>query len=161
MDIDLSTTKIFADGADRQGILEIRRKPLIRGFTTNPTLMRAAGVNDYESFALDIIDLVPDRPISFEVFSDDDEAMFGRRQDRVLGRQRLREDPNHEHPGRSTAAPRRLAAERGATQRHRAPYPGAGRGGAEALSGGASYVSVFAGRIADTGRDPVPIMAQR
>ena len=76
MKIDLGMLKIFADGADRDGILELRKNPLIAGFTTNPTLMRAAGVSDYESFALDVVDLVPDRPISFEVFSDDDDSMF-------------------------------------------------------------------------------------
>jgi transaldolase len=72
---DLGRTKIFADGADRGGILELRRNPVIRGFTTNPTLMRAAQVDDYESFALDVLQLVPDLPISFEVFSDDFDDM--------------------------------------------------------------------------------------
>ncbi|HEU5308165.1 MAG TPA: transaldolase family protein, partial [Acidimicrobiia bacterium] len=68
--LDLGRTQIFADGADRAGILELRDNRVIAGFTTNPTLMRAAGVDDYESFALDLVELVPDRPISFEVFSD-------------------------------------------------------------------------------------------
>src|SRR5207342_3336586 len=75
MDTDLRTTKVFADGADRDGILELRAHPLIKGFTTNPTLMRAAGVENYEAFALDIVELVPDLPISFEVFSDDFDEM--------------------------------------------------------------------------------------
>jgi len=63
--------KIFADGADRAGMLEMYKNPLIAGFTTNPTLMRKAGVEDYRKFALDIVRAIPDRPISFEVFSDE------------------------------------------------------------------------------------------
>src|SRR2546426_8126643 len=63
--------KLFADGADKAGMLEMYHNPLIKGFTTNPTLMRRAGVTDYQAFALDILRAIPDRPISFEVFSDD------------------------------------------------------------------------------------------
>ena len=67
--------KIFADGADKQGMLELYRNPWIKGFTTNPTLMRKAGVRDYQVFAQEIIAAIPDRPISFEVFADDFAAM--------------------------------------------------------------------------------------
>src|SRR5947209_12713841 len=67
--------KIFADGADRGGMLELYSNPLIKGFTTNPTLMRNAGIADYEAFARDIVKAIPDRPISLEVFSDDFEEM--------------------------------------------------------------------------------------
>ena len=63
--------KIFADGADTAGMLELSRNPLIKGFTTNPTLMLKEGITDYQAFALDILQAIPDRPISFEVFSDD------------------------------------------------------------------------------------------
>src|SRR6201996_6480014 len=63
--------KIFADGADRASMLELYRNPVIKGFTTNPTLMRIAGITDYEAFARDILRAIPDRPISLEVFSDD------------------------------------------------------------------------------------------
>src|SRR5215813_13865554 len=63
--------KIFADGADRGGMLDLYRNPLVKGFTTNPTLMRQAGITDYEAFARDILAAIPDRPISLEVFSDD------------------------------------------------------------------------------------------
>src|SRR5438445_3452856 len=63
--------KIFADGADLQGMQAMSRKPWIKGFTTNPTLMRKAGVADYRRFALDVVKAIPDRPISFEVFSDE------------------------------------------------------------------------------------------
>ena len=62
---------IFADGAEKVGMLEMYAKPYIKGFTTNPTLMRKAGVNDYECFAREILRAIPDRPISFEVFADD------------------------------------------------------------------------------------------
>ena len=63
--------KLFADGADLDGILEMYANPLIKGFTTNPTLMRKAGIEDYEIFAKDILAQIPDRPVSFEVFADD------------------------------------------------------------------------------------------
>ena len=63
--------KLFADGADKNGMLEMYRNPLIKGFTTNPTLMRKAGVTDFEAFAREVLQAIPDRPISFEVFSDD------------------------------------------------------------------------------------------
>ena len=63
--------KIFADGADLASIAKLAANPLIKGFTTNPTLMRKAGVEDYETFAREMLEIVPDRPISFEVFSDD------------------------------------------------------------------------------------------
>ena len=68
MELDV---KLFADGADKDGMLEMHKNPLISGFTTNPTLMKIAGVTDYKSFAKDIIRYINDKPISFEVFSDD------------------------------------------------------------------------------------------
>jgi transaldolase len=67
--------KIFADGADRESILALSKDPLIKGFTTNPTLMRKAGVKNYESFCRDLVNAIPGRPFSFEVFSDDFEEM--------------------------------------------------------------------------------------
>jgi transaldolase len=161
MKIDLGTLKIFADGADRDGILELRENPLIAGFTTNPTLMRAAGVNDYESFALDVVDLVPDRPISFEVFSDDDDSMF----EQAL---KISSWGAHVHvkipitntSGRSTAALQRRLAHEGVQLNVTALLTlEQVEVAADALRDGAhSYVSVFAGRVADTGRDPVPMM---
>src|SRR5258705_8764423 len=69
--LDRSRVKIFADGADKAGMLEMYSKPFVKGFTTNPTLMRKVGVTDYEAFAKDILGVIPDRPISFEVFADD------------------------------------------------------------------------------------------
>ena len=67
--------KIFADGADYEGIVKMAKNPLIKGFTTNPTLMRKAGVNDYEAFARKVLAAIPDRPVSFEVFADDFASM--------------------------------------------------------------------------------------
>ena len=67
--------KIFADGADKTGMLEMAAKPFVKGLTTNPTLMRKACITDYKAFALDILKAIPDKPISFEVFSDDFEEM--------------------------------------------------------------------------------------
>ena len=69
--IDKLNVKIFADGADKAGMLEMYAKPFIKGFTTNPTLMRKAGIADYKAFAREILQAIPDRPISFEVFSDE------------------------------------------------------------------------------------------
>ena len=63
--------KLFADGADKSAMLDLYAKPYIKGFTTNPTLMRKAGITDYEAFARDILRAIPDRPISLEVFADD------------------------------------------------------------------------------------------
>ena len=65
------TVKLFADGADREAIRELASNPTIAGFTTNPTLMYKSGITDYEAFAHDILEIVGDRPISFEVFADD------------------------------------------------------------------------------------------
>ena len=67
--------KIFADGADYDGMVKMSRTPAIKGFTTNPTLMRKAGVSDYEAFARKVLAAIPDRPVSFEVFADDFASM--------------------------------------------------------------------------------------
>src|SRR5215468_2099348 len=74
--------KLFADGAEKQSMLELYANPLIRGFTTNPTLMRKAGITDYQAFARDILSTITDRPISFEVFDDDFAEM--ERQARII-----------------------------------------------------------------------------
>lgn len=157
-----SRVKIFADGADRAGILDLYRNPQIQGFTTNPTLMRKAGVKDYEEFAKDILVQIPDRPVSLEVFADDFEEM--ETQARIIagwGKNVFVKIPITNTKGESSLSlVKRLSADgikvnvtalltleqvlcAGLTL----------RGGAHA------YVSVFAGRIADTGRDPVPLMA--
>ncbi len=69
--VEQLSVRIFADGADLPGMLELYRKPYIKGFTTNPTLMRKAGISDYRAFAKQVLQAIPDRPISFEVFSDE------------------------------------------------------------------------------------------
>ena len=102
---NLKHVKIFADGADLDGILALYKNPSIKGFTTNPTLMRKAGIADYEAFARQLLAAIPDRPVSFEVFADDfDEMIAQGRVDRLLGRERQREDPGDERPRASSPA---------------------------------------------------------
>jgi transaldolase len=161
MPVDLGALKVFADGADRAGILRYREHPLIRGFTTNPTLMRKAGVEDYESFALELVELVPDLPISFEVFADEFDDM--ERQALKIatwGPNVYVKIPVTDTAGRSSVALQRRLAEQGVrtnvtalmTVEQVATV-------ADAIAGGPNaFISVFAGRIADTGRDPVPLM---
>lgn len=152
--------KIFADGADKAGMLEMYGNPLVAGFTTNPTLMRKAGIADYEAFARDIIEAIPDRSISFEVFSDDFAEM--ERQARRIttwGRNVYVKIPVTDTKGTS-AAPlvARLAAEGIKLNVTALLTVDQVRVVANALAGGApSYVSLFAGRIADAGVDPIPL----
>jgi transaldolase len=156
-------TKIFADGADRAGILALRDDPLIQGFTTNPTLMRAAGVDDYESFALDMVGLIPDRPISFEVFSDNpDEMATQALKISSWGEHVHVKIPITDTQGNSTAALQRRLAADGVQMNVTALLTlDQVRIAGDALADGAhSYVSVFAGRIADTGVDPLPLMCE-
>jgi transaldolase len=157
----LRTTKVFADGADRAGILELRENPVIRGFTTNPTLMRQAGVDDYESFARDLVDLVPDHPISFEVFSDDFDEMEQQAQKiAAWGPNVYVKIPITDTAGTSSGPLQQRLADRGIKLNVTALMTVAQVEAAAArLAGGpAACISVFAGRIADTGRDPIPIM---
>jgi transaldolase len=153
--------KIFADGADIDGILTLHRNPLIKGFTTNPTLMRKAGIEDYEEFARRLVKAVPDRPLSFEVFADDFDEMIA--QGRVIASW----GPNvnvkipvtntkgvFAGPVISTLANAGVVVNVTAimTEQQVARV-------AECLAPNvAAIVSVFAGRVADTGRDPVPLM---
>ena len=155
--------KIFADGADVKGMVEMYAKPFVKGFTTNPTLMRKAGITDYRGFAKEVLAAIPDRPISFEVFSDDFAEMERQAQgDRELGQERQRQDPGHEHAGRARVQADPDARERRASS---STSPRCSRSSRSAMSSRTSmrrrrrYVSVFAGRIADTGVDPLPLMA--
>lgn len=159
--LDAMHVKIFADGADKKHILELCDNPLIKGFTTNPTLMRQAGVTDYEEFAREVLACVPDRPISFEVFSDDFDEMEG--QARTIaswGNNVYVKIPVTNTRGQSSAnLLRRLAHENiklNVTAILTLDQVSAVTDCIAAAP--ASYVSVFAGRIADTGRDPLPIM---
>jgi transaldolase len=154
--------KIFADGANLPGMIELYKNPLIKGFTTNPTLMRQAGISDYEAFARQVLAAIPDRPISFEVFSDD----FDEMERQALHIQEWGANVSVKIPITNTAGRPAYDLIRKLTragvklnitaimtleQVHET---------AACLVGGpASYVSVFAGRIADTGRDPIPLMA--
>ena len=159
--IEQLKVKIFADGADKAGILEMYKRPYVRGFTTNPTLMRKAGIADYEAFARDVLTSVPDRPISFEVFSDDFDEMQ-RQALRIAdwGEQVYVKVPVTNTKRESAVPLVRALAKRGVRQSVTALVTlGQVEAVGEALAGGPpSVVSVFAGRIADTGRDPMPIM---
>ena len=154
--------KLFADGADRAQIVAAQANPLISGFTTNPTLMRAAGVKDYEAFAHEVLEVVTERPISFEVFADE-----------------FCEMERQAHKIASWAKNVYVKIPVTNTRRqssmelvHRLAHSGVKvnvtailtldqvRDASEALAAGApAVVSVFAGRIADTGEDPAPLMA--
>ncbi len=153
--------KIFADGADKSGILEMYRNPLIQGFTTNPTLMRKAGVSDYQAFAFDILQAIPDRPISFEVFSDDF-AEMERQAHKIAawGDQVYVKIPVTNTLGESSAELVRNLSQEGVRLNVTALTTlDQVRDVTAALAGGPpAIVSVFAGRVADTGRDPVPLM---
>jgi transaldolase len=154
--------KLFADGADKAGMLEMARLPYVRGFTTNPTLMRKAGVVDYKAFASEVLQAIPDRPISFEVFSDEFEEM-DRQARQIAGWgpnvyvkipvTNTRREPAYGLIRRLSEAGIKLNVTAILTLEQV-------REVAAALAGETpSVVSVFAGRIADTGRDPVPLMA--
>ena len=155
--------KLFADGADLAGIKEAAQNPLIRGFTTNPTLMRQAGVNDYEAFAHAVLGEITDLPVSFEVFSDEFDEMAD--QARLIASwapnvvvkipiTNTRREPSY-------ALLRRLADEGIRLNVTAMMTLDQVRAAAQAVaSASLAYISVFAGRIADTGRDPVPLMAE-
>ena len=155
-------TKIFADGADRAGMLEMYAKPWVRGFTTNPTLMRKAGLTDYRAFAKEILTVIPDRPISFEVFSDEFAEMerqaleiagWGPNVYVKIPVTNTRREPAYDLVGRLSHAGVKLNVTAIMTLAQV-------REVAAKVDGGApSCVSVFAGRVADTGVDPVPMMA--
>ncbi len=159
--MDQLRVKIFADGADKASILRLAQDPRIKGFTTNPTLMRKAGVTDYEWFARDVIEAIPDRPISFEVFSD--------------------EFPEMEEQAKLIASwgPNVYVKIPIMNTRGESAVPLVGRLSRQGVkvnvtammtldqvervlprleTGAPAYLSIFAGRVADTGRDPLPLM---
>jgi transaldolase len=156
-------TKIFADGADLAGMLEMYRNPLIKGFTTNPTLMRKAGIDDYFGFAKKVLQEIPDRPVSFEVFADQfDEMEWQALEIASWGPNVAVKIPvTNTHRMSARDIVRRLAhagVRLNVTAlltlqqvREVSNWLGEARAG---------YISVFAGRIADTGRDPTPLMAE-
>ncbi|HVJ42931.1 MAG TPA: transaldolase [Dongiaceae bacterium] len=162
MDLTDLAVKIFADGADIAGMRVMRDKPYIKGFTTNPTLMRKAGITDYEGFARSVICAIPDLPISFEVFADDFAAMEAQsRRIASWGDNVYVKIPVTDTSGRSAVPLIRRLAAAGVKQNVTALMTlQQAQEVAGALAGGpSSYISVFAGRIADSGRDPLPIMS--
>jgi len=161
--LDSLRIQIFADGADKAGILSLNANPLIKGMTTNPTLMRKAGIQDYESFAKDILQTVNTKPISFEVFSDDFSEM--RRQAlKIAAWQKnvfVKIPITNTRKESSLPLVTELAREGVQLNITAILTLDQVRGVAKALNPEVpSVVSVFAGRIADTGRDPMRIMRQ-
>jgi transaldolase len=157
------TTRIFADGADLDGILRLAEDPMISGFTTNPTLMWKAGLTDYADFAERLLEQIRDKPISFEVFADDDAEM--RRQARKLaawGPNVYVKIPVTTTGGTSTATLVRELSEDGVQVNVTALFTTAQVEliTAAVADGAPSCISVFAGRIADAGIDPLPIMSR-
>lgn len=160
-DLGLRHVKIFADGADLEGMVALAERPEIAGFTTNPTLMRKSGITDYESFARKVVAAITDRPISFEVFADDPAGMI--RQARLIASWApnvfVKVPVTDTQGNPMTAVIETLTADgvqlnvtalMTVAQVDQVTRALAGTRGA--------IVSVFAGRIADTGRDPIPIM---
>jgi transaldolase len=161
--IESLRVKIFADGADAASMIELGRRPYIKGFTTNPTLMRKARVADYRAFARAVLAAVPDRPISFEVLADDlDEMERQAREIATWGPNVYVKVPVTNTRREPTGALVRRLAGDGIHVNVTAVFTlEQVRAVADELAQGpSSYVSVFAGRIADTGRDPVPLMAE-
>jgi len=160
--LDTLRVKLFADGADKSGMLEMARLPYIAGFTTNPTLMRKAGITDYRAFARDVLAEIPDRPISFEVFSDDFREMERQAHEIASWGSNVYVKVPVTNTRREPACSlvRALAADGVQLNVTALLTLAQVREIAGALAGGPpSFISVFAGRIADTGRDPVPLMA--
>ena len=155
--------KLFADGADLKVIAQMTKNPLIKGFTTNPTLMRKSGVTDYKAFAQEVLKIVPDLPISFEVFSDD----FSEMEEQAMeiaswGKNVYVKIPVTNTKAEFSGALVKQLASSGVQVNVTALMTT--RQVEEVLkclsNRTSSYVSVFAGRVADTGRDPMPLMAE-
>lgn len=154
--------QIFADGADKAGMLEMYTKPYIKGLTTNPTLMKKVGITDYRAFCKDILTSIKDKPLSFEVFSDD----FNEMERQAMEIASWGDNVYVKIPVTNTkqetcyALVRKLGAKNVKMNVTAIMTLEQVRDVVAALNPHVpSYVSVFAGRIADTGRDPVPIMA--
>jgi transaldolase len=153
--------RIFADGADKKGMLDLYANPLIRGLTTNPTLMRKAGVSNYEAYAREVLQTIKDKPISFEVFSDEFPEMK-RQALKIAAWQKnvYVKIPVTNTRGETSVPLIRELCREGVQVNVTAilTLPQV-RAVGEALQPAVpSVVSVFAGRIADTGRDPAPLM---
>jgi transaldolase len=153
--------RIYADGADKNSMLEMYRNPMIKGFTTNPTLMRKAGVTNYEAFALDILKHIPDRSISFEVFADEFNEMEEQaHQIASWGENVMVKIPITNTRGQSAAPLIKRLSAAGIRMNITAllTLDQVEEVAQVVAKNTPCYVSVFAGRIADTGIDPVPVM---
>jgi transaldolase len=153
--------KIYSDGADKAAMLEMAKDPKIQGITTNPSLMKKAGVSDYKSYCLDILSHIKDKPLSFEVFTDDINDM--KRQALEInnwGKNVYVKIPIMNSEGKSTINLVKELAHQNVKLNVTAIFTMTQiMETVQAVKGGApSIVSVFAGRIADTGRDPMPTM---
>jgi transaldolase len=155
--------KIFADGADKAGMLEMYEKPFIKGLTTNPTLMKKAGISDYRAFCKDILTSIKDKPLSFEVFSDD----FLEMERQALEIASWGENVYVKIPITNTKQEtcydlvKRLATQKVKLNVTALMTLDQVRNVVASLDPKVpSYVSVFAGRVADTGYDPLPMMAK-
>lgn len=154
--------KIFADGADKAGMLEMYEKPYIKGLTTNPTLMKRAGIKDYRDFCKDILSSIKDKPLSFEVFADD----FSEMEKHAMEIASWGENVYVKIPVTNTKKEacytlvKKLASQKVKLNVTAIMTLSQVRDVVNSLDPQVpSYVSVFAGRIADTGYDPVPLMA--
>jgi transaldolase len=155
--------KIFADGADFDQIMQLSKNPVVKGFTTNPSLMRKAGVTDYEAFARKLLGVIRDKPISFEVFADDFPGMVAQgRRIASWGVNANVKIPVTNTEGVFCGPVIKELSDAGVIVNVTAIMtPAQVRQTAACLNPNVpSIVSVFAGRIADTGRDPIPLMAE-
>jgi transaldolase len=155
--------RLFADGADLKNIRELAANPKIQGFTTNPTLMRAAGVSDYRAFAFDVLKVVTGRPISFEVFADDFPTMEAQAREIAKWSENVYvKIPVTNTKGESSCPLIGRLAKAGVKLNVTAimTLDQVGEVGQSLDPAVPAVVSVFAGRVADTGRDPVPHMAK-
>lgn len=162
-DLTKLNVKIFADGADLDAIVRVSMEPWVSGITTNPTLMRKAGVTHYEDFGRAVLEKVPHLPVSLEVFSDEFPEMHRQaRQIASWGDNVYVKIPVTDTKGASAAGLVRSLSEEGVKLNVTALMtPGQVRTVADSLAAGVpAIVSVFAGRVADTGRDPVPLMRE-
>ncbi|PYS24682.1 MAG: transaldolase [Acidobacteria bacterium] len=153
--------KLFADGANLDMISRMAANPLIKGFTTNPTLMRKAGITDYRGFARDVLNIVNDRPVSFEVFSDDFDGMeLQAREIASWGENVFVKIPITNTRGEPSKPLIKRLSEAGVQINVTALMTAEQVGGIldSFVEGTRNFVSLFAGRIADTGRDPMPIV---
>ena len=155
--------KLFADGANLDGMLSLYKDPNIKGFTTNPTLMKKAGITDYEKFAKQVLLEIPDRPVSFEVFADDLDDMFVQAKTIASWGSNVNvKIPVTNTKGEFTGPIIKRLSGLGVQLNITAVFTQEQvRQIAENLSSDTTaIVSVFAGRIADSGLDPIPIMKE-